>query len=196
LELNISTQTWLYTVRHGQTDIGYNDTVEASSRLKTIGISFDIVITSSLQRAIKTAEILVKNTPIVQCALCDERNYGKMQSLTVDEVALLKPKVVYITVGGDTHSTNPPEGETFKILRERAEQFHTWIFERYQGLKILIVSHGVFLQQFHGLLLGNSQVDSLKINVNNLVLTRFLFEGTQLVSHETINLSNSTQTNW
>jgi broad specificity phosphatase PhoE len=192
LELNISTQTWLYTVRHGQTDynrekryagsldiplndIGYNDTVEASSRLKTIGISFDIVITSSLQRAIKTAEILVKNTPIVQCALCDERNYGKMQSLTVDEVALLKPKVVYITVGGDTHSTNPPEGETFKILRERAEQFHTWIFERYQGLKILIVSHGVFLQQFHGL---------------------FLFEGTQLVSHETINLSNSTQTNW
>lgn len=155
-----------------------------------------MVITSSLQRAIKTAEILAKNAPIVQCVLCNERNYGKMQGLTLAEVRLIKPKVVYISVGGDTHSVNPPDGETFEALRERAEHFYKYVFDQYQGLKILVVSHGVFLQQFHGLLLGKSYIESLAINVNNLTLTHFFFKGDRLINYNTIDLSGIAQINW
>jgi len=208
----MNNHTIINTVRHGESDYnrdkkyagtidvplnkaGIRDTLEASKKL--IGMKFDLVIVSTLKRAIETAQLLLNvNIPVLQCQLCNERNYGKMQGLTVDDVKLLKPKIEYIEVGDDYHSLNPPQGETFEELRERAQQFYRMIFREYQGLKILVVSHGVFLRQFHGLIKGKSLFESLAIYVHNLELTSFHFKGSRLHSVKRIKLLNRKQIRW
>lgn len=206
--------TIINTIRHGETDYnrdkryagtinvplneaGVRDTLEASKKLKSIDTKFDVVITSTLKRAIETGRLLLgENTQLVKCQLCNERNYGRMQGLTEDEVKLIKPKIKYINVNGDSHSLNPPQGETFEELRERAGQFYRSIFREYQGLNILIVSHGVFLQQFHGLIRHKSWIESLATYPSNLELRSFRFKGSRLLSESSIKLPDRKQMSW
>lgn len=208
----MNNHTIINTVRHAETDYnkdkryagtidvplsetGIRDTLEASKKIR--GIKIDVVITSTLKRATETARLLVgENIPLVPNQLCNERNYGKMQGLTEDEVKLIKPKIKYINVGGINHSLNPPQGETFESLRKRAQEFYQFIFREYQGLNILVVSHEVFLQQFHGLIRGKSWVESLAIDVPNLELTSFRLKGSRPLSENSIKLSDRKQISW
>lgn len=119
-----------------------------------------------------------------------------MQGLTEDEVKSIKPPIMYIEVGGVNHSVNPPGGEPFELLRERAKKFHGFIFKNYKGSSILVVSHGVFLQQFHGLIRSKSCIESLADEVPNLVLTSFRFKGSQLIEECSMNLSDREQASW
>lgn len=204
--------TTIYTVRHGETpynkqkryagtidvslnEVGIEDCRKASRKIK--GIKIDVVVTSTSKRAIETAKILLdEKVPFVKSSLCIERNYGKMQGLTADEVKSIKPPIMYIEVGGVNHSVNPPGGEPFELLRERAKKFHRFIFKNYKGSSILVISHGVFLQQFHGLIRGKSCIESLANEVPNLVLIRFRFNGYRLIEECSSNLSDRKQDSW
>jgi broad specificity phosphatase PhoE len=108
----------------------------------------------------------------------------------------LKPLISYIRVGGDYHSLNPPNGETFTTLRGRAKQFYRFIFDNYEGHKVLVISHGTFLQQFHGLILGKSWIESLAITVPNLEMAYFSFLDRRLTTFERVKLSMKEQVNW
>ena len=113
--------TRISTIRHGQTaynlesryagliDIpsneqGIRDTKNAAHRLNEH--DFDIVITSYLRRTIQTAELLIagRNIHIIHNELCSERNYGKMQGLTYNEVETIKPRILYLKLNNDFHS--------------------------------------------------------------------------------------------
>jgi len=128
--------TRITTIRHGQTaynverryagsidvplnEKGIEDAKNASIRL--LDYEFDVVVTSGLKRAIQTAELLVaeRNLPIVQNALCNERDYGKMQGLNYIEVEEINPRILYFKLNNDFHSLNPPGGEDFPTLRKR-----------------------------------------------------------------------------
>ncbi len=206
-------ETLLYTIRHGQTEYnvkkmycgttdipldttGTDDTLEAGKKLKQLGITFDFVVSSVLQRAIQTAQILAKNIPIVRTPLCNERNYGKMQGLNVDQVKFIKPEIKYINVDNDRHSINPPLGESFMELRRRAELFYEFILKNYLGSRILVVSHGVFLQQFHGIILGKNWRDSLALEVPNLILKLFRIADGKIEEERTYNLCDRNQSAW
>jgi len=177
---------------------GIRDTLEACEKLKSIDAQFDVIIMSPLKRAIETARLLVDaNVRFVKCELCIERDYGKMQGLTEDEVKLIRPKIRYINVGGVDHSLNPPGGgETFEELRQRARQFYRFVFTGYQGSNILVVSHGVFLQQFHGLIRGKRWIESLASYPSNLELRSFRFKASRLLGESSIKLSERKQINW
>ena len=208
----LSDFTTIFTVRHAETDYsvqrryagtidislnknGIKDTKEASKKLS--GIHFDVVITSTLQRSIETAGYLLgPATKLVKHSCCNERNYGRMQGLTADEVKYLTPKVEFIEVGNDTHSLNPPEGESFEQLHKRAEELSEYIFKNYRGLSILVISHGVFLQQFHGLLRGLDWKQSLAENVTMLELHKFRFNGNVLVDESVLKLIDRNQVSW
>lgn len=206
-------KTVICTIRHGQTDynvnmryagttdillndIGISDTIVASQKLNDLNVKYDVVISSSLQRAIQTAKLLTKHSRIVQTPLCNERNYGRMQGRTAEEVRSIKPKIKYMEVGNDTHSLNPPGGESFQELRTRAESFYNFIFTNYWEQNILVVSHGVFLQQFHGVLEGKNWKDSLAIKVPYLNLTLFRLDATKLVEFVTFPLCSRDNHNW
>lgn len=203
------------TVRHAETDYnrerryagtidvplhstGICRTLEASKKLKSLDIKFDVIISSTLKRTVETAQLLSNaHTQFIKCELCNERYYGKIQGLTEYQVKSIKPKIKYINVGGTNHSLNPPGGgETFEQLRERARQFYRFIRRECQGLNILIVSHGVFLQQFHGVIRGKSWIESLTSYPSNLELTCFRFIGSRLLSEKSIYLCDGTQSSW
>lgn len=197
--------TRISTVRHGQTayntekryagtidvplnEKGIRDAQNAAGRLRDH--DFDIVISSGLKRAIRTAELLVdgRNIPIIKNELCNERNYGRMQGLTYNEVEEIKPPVLYIKLNNDFHSLNPPDGETFPALRRRALAFYLYIFQHYTGSSILVVSSSAFMQQLHGLLRGTDWRESLRNEIHNLACITFTFKGRKLTDEITVEL--------
>ena len=122
----MTVETTIYTVRHAHTEYnaqkryagaidvplseeGIRGARQASAKLGEA--RFDVVITSTLRRAIQTAQLLVgEGVPTVQSELCNERNYGVFEGLTWPEVQKLEPPVLFIEVGNDLHSVNPPGG--------------------------------------------------------------------------------------
>ena len=204
--------TYIYTIRHARTTfseqqryagtldvplnrVGKREARTASANLR--GMKFDVVVTSTKVRAIDTARLLVGDSvPIVKSDLCNERNFGVLEGLTALEVKHLKPKILFIKVGSDVHSVNPPGGEPFEDLRERAKRFRQFIFKRYRGSNVLVVSHAVFLQQLHGVLRGKSCIESLADWVSSLDMTSLTFAGNRLLEERRINLMDAKRSDW
>jgi broad specificity phosphatase PhoE len=205
-------ETTISTIRHAHTAYNaekrYAGTVDVSlseagirdartAAGKMAGQTFDVVITSALKRSIETARILVGETmPLVTSSLCNERNFGVMEGLTWDEVHGLEPPVLFIEVGHDTHSVNPKGGEPLEDVWQRARRFRRFIFKEYKGLSILVVSHGVFLQMFHGVLRGLSCIEALAVYPANLELARFQFVGQRLAEEKTFKLGEVEAIRW
>lgn len=176
-------------------EAGIRDAQLAAKKLKEA--NFDVIITSKLRRSIETARIISGNRiPIIKTKLCNERNFGIMEGLTWDEVLKLQPPIMLIQVGGDLHTVNPKGGEPFEDVWLRAKKFRNFLFKKYQGLKILVVSHGVFLQMFHGVLRGSNCIESLAKYPSNLELTIFRFSGTELLTEESIKLLGGEAFRW
>ena len=208
----MSNQTSISTLRHARTqynaerryagtidiplsETGENDAREAAAKLAQV--KFDIVVTSMLRRALETAQILVGDTiPIIQTDLCNERKFGVMEGLTWDEIQELQPPVLLISVGNDLHTVNPKGGEPFEDVWVRAKKFRRFLFKEYQGRSILVVSHGVFLQMFHGLIRSLNCIESLATYPSNLELARFRFSGRQLLDEKVIKLAGTEALHW
>jgi broad specificity phosphatase PhoE len=204
--------THIHTIRHAKTKFGeehrYAGTMdvplsrrglkEAKAAARVLRkMKFDAVLTSMKIRAIDTARILVGDSvPFVSCHLCDERNFGAMEGHTALEVKRFKPRILFIKVGNDTHSVNPPGGEPFEDVRERAKKLRRMIFKRYRGSSILVVSHGTFLQQFHGLLRGKSCIESLADWTSDLEMTSFTISGNRLIEERTAKLAGADRFDW
>jgi broad specificity phosphatase PhoE len=204
--------TAISTLRHAETDYtrqqrycgtidaplnnaGIQDTREARKRLKTF--SFDAAITSHLRRTSETARILLgEGVPIVRSPLCNERNFGALQGKMIREVENVKPRVKFIRMGGDYHSLNMPGGESFLEVRRRAMEFLRFVLAGYSGRTVLIVSHNVFLQQFHGCIRKLSWDEALKDNPKPLDMMTFLLEGGRLVKETELNLVERKQVVW
>jgi broad specificity phosphatase PhoE len=204
--------TTIHTIRHAHTsyneekryagtidvplnDAGIEDSREAAAKLA--GLRFDVAVSSTLKRSIETAHLLVNGVvPHLQSPLCDERNFGVMEGLTWDDVQHLEPPVLFIEVGDDLHSVNPKGGEPFEDVWERAKQFRRFLFSEYRGSSVLVVSHGVFLQMFHGVLRGSNCIESLSDYPANLELATFRFSGDDLVEEETVKLVGTQAVEW
>lgn len=205
--------TRISTIRHGQTvfnlekryagsiDIplnerGIKDATHAAARLKDF--EFDIVITSKLKRAIRTAELLIagRNIQIIHNKLCNERNYGKMQGLNYNEVEELKPRILYLKINNDFHSLNPPSGETFPALRRRAKAFYEFLLQNFNGSRILVISSSAFMQQLHGIFRGTDWTESLRNEIHNLDFITFTFNGSKLIEEVAIKLVEENGIDW
>ena len=200
-------ETIINTVRHGHTAYNeekrYAGTIDISLSRKGVeackdasqrlaDYEFDAVITSKLKRSIETAKLLVPNHhKIIHNALCNERGFGVMEGLTWDDVQNFDPPILMINVGNDLHTVNPVGGEPFEDVWQRAKKFRNFLFKNYKGKNVLVVSHGVFLQMFHGLLNGLSCIESLGVYPANLELARFRFSGSRLVEKQTVKLNQT-----
>jgi broad specificity phosphatase PhoE len=101
-----------------------------------------------------------------------------------------------IRVGADLHTVNPRNGEPFEEVWERAKKFRRFVFEKYAGSDVLVVSHGVFLQMFHGVLRGLNCIESLASYPANLEMARFRFAGRRLADEEVVGLSDAVLFKW
>lgn len=135
----------IYVVRHGQTDwniegrnqghtdIELNQTGIAQARelaRKLEEIQFDLVISSPLKRALKTAEIIRPGS-----ILCDERIKerfnGELEGRT-DAASL-----VNFSDPNDTRYGIEP----LPLFRKRIREFWDEILQKYKGKNLLIVTH-------------------------------------------------------
>lgn len=174
---------------------GIRDTQLVAAILRDEG--YDVVIASTLKRSYETARILVDGTvPIVQTDLCNERNFGILEGMTWEDVKLLVPPVLMINVGNDLHTVNPKGGEPFEDVWERAKKFRQLLFREYYGKNILVVSHGVFLQMFHGVMRGVTCIESLALYPANLELARFIFDGDHLAEEKVQKLAREEGASW
>lgn len=197
-------ETLVHTLRHGRTafneqrryagsiDVPLSEAGIEDCRRVAILLAdrpFDVAVTSVLSRAIETARILVDGrAPIVSTPLCNERSFGIMEGRTWEEVLKLDPPVLMIEVGQELHTVDPKGGEPFEDLWERAKAFRRFLFDGYRGKRILVVSHGVFLQMLHGLFRGQSCIPSLARFPANMELVRFRFAGDRLAGEDSENL--------
>jgi broad specificity phosphatase PhoE len=201
--------TLLSTVRHGLTELNRDKRVGGRVDAPLIeegrrqareanesfdGTPFDVVVSSPLSRAIETAEIVTgfSRKDIVIEEGCTERAFGEMEGLASAQVRETLPQVQYVRIEEVNYSLNPPGGETFEQLHERARGFLRRILKLHGGKKVLLFAHENFLQQLHGAICGLGPMESLEQGILNCELNRFCLdiEG-RLVSHEKIELCSS-----
>lgn len=167
----------LYIMRHGQTDMNVqgkmqghincplNDTGRSQARaaaevIRAGELSFDRIITSSLDRTRETAE-LATGVPREKYETDDrliEIDYGELDGLTYEQMgpemqAFLKDPV----------NLKAPEGvEDLDAVMSRARSFLQDIAEegvKNPDLNILVVSHGVTIRAMIGCILGIERPD-------------------------------------
>lgn len=153
----------IYLARHGQdqdnannilngrrdtslTELGLKQANQLAQKIKESGLKFDVVYSSPLQRAYKTAQIICGtlnlNKPIKLDDLI-EREFGEMAGVHRSQIEklwgsdLLKTETI-------NYVLSPKGGETFPQLIERAKKILNFIKEEHQDGTILLVTHGDF----------------------------------------------------
>ena len=187
--------SYLSLVRHGQsewneknlftgwenpglTDKGLTEAEEAGANLNNLGINYDHYYTSILDRAIITAEIIIKGLNITKYNLVkrqelNERDYGDLTGLNKDD-ARKKWGEEQVHIWRRSFDIPPPNGESLKDTAERVIPF--FLSEIFTKLK---VEENVFISAH-----GNS-LRSLIMHIENLsseeILEREIATGEPLV---------------
>jgi len=199
-------ETLFYTLRHGLTELnrskrtggrldvplleeGRRQAEEARSNFD--GAPLDVVISSTLRRAVETAEI-VTGWPRARITLDDlaiERSFGQLEGLTQEEIRDRFPSVIYLPIEHIRYSLNPPGGESFEALRARARAFLERTLAAHGGRRVLLSSHQNFMQQLHGELRGLDLYAALLDDILNLELNQFHLDGDgRLLGHRVYQL--------
>jgi uncharacterized phosphatase len=148
----------------GQTDIELNDfgreqALQVSRYFKTE--KWDILVSSPLKRAIKTAEIIASQINLPDIHIVDdikERGYGAAEGLMHDERHRLFPKSI-------------PGQEDFELLCRRAMNGITNIANDFSGKKIIVVSHGGLINSIL-YKLSSGEFGSFKTRLRNACINK------------------------
>lgn len=133
----------LYLARHGQTVENLSRIFRALARhidrrrkkqAMDLGeslrnIALDAVVSSDLQRVVDTVQLAVgdRQLPWQQTTLLREIDWGPWTGLPVGSVDL----------------SNPPAGvETRQMMYDRAGAFLDYLWQHYDGKRVLVVAHG------------------------------------------------------
>ncbi|MBU0766260.1 class I tRNA ligase family protein [Patescibacteria group bacterium] len=173
-------------VRHGETDwnkkgkaqgqenTSLNDTgrKQAEDLAKKLSNNkYDLIVSSTLNRSIETAEILAKNLGIPfenQLEELCERDFGDWTGKTRSEIDS--------NVKGQfsAQDIDFPNGETFDQFYKRIELARDKLAEQYQGKRIIVVAHGGVLKTMsviEGLLSLSEAREVFAANAENITFT-------------------------
>lgn len=140
----------------GRTDIPLNEngvkiaqiTKQAYDRL---GIRYDAVYTSPLQRAYQTAKILVPQNEIIIDERLTEFGFGIYEGYSFEKMkseAKLNSNIYKCFFDSENYVADPT-GETYEELLARINSFLDMLWKTYTGNeRILIVCHGVTIRGF------------------------------------------------
>lgn len=157
----------LYLVRHGEaennvrfilnssperktyplTERGQRQAMETATFLATVGA--DALLSSPIRRAAETAEIISRATtlPIIFDERLCEAGMGVFNERTFQELLAKYPDSEMRV------SPDPADGvESYIDMRGRLQSFLDDVRARYDGKKIIVVSHGDPLEQLRGIL--------------------------------------------
>ena len=188
----------LVLIRHGQslwnaenkftgwTDIGLSEkgikeAQDAGKKLEDV--EFDVVHTSALIRAQKTAEIIIENNkkskdiPVYKDKRLNERHYGSLQGLNKKETAE-KYGAEQVHIWRRSFDIPPPDGESLKMNAERTIPY----FKEYvigdlkNGKNVLVSAHGNSLRSIVMYIENISKEDVVKLEIQTGVPRTYVFE--------------------
>jgi len=136
------------------TDVGIDQAKSTKIVFSELKYEFDAIITSTLKRAMQTAEVINEKykVPIIKCDLLIERDNGVLAGLKRKDADLKYPIPIDIT----PFSLFPDRsGESLILLQSRAMLAIEFIIRNSPG-RYLIVSHGNFLNAMIRVILGIS----------------------------------------
>ncbi|WP_085829418.1 histidine phosphatase family protein [Clostridium massiliodielmoense] len=165
--------TSLYLARHGESELntkkvyfgvtnceltskGILECNNLNKKLSQLNeLDFDVIITSSLKRAIDSCKI------IANCSYKDliifeefkELDFGKWEGLSYKEITKIYPKE-WDQWLKDWKNAYPTEGENFKTFYKRVKNALEFILKEYKDKKILLVCHQGTLRVITSILLG------------------------------------------
>jgi 2,3-bisphosphoglycerate-dependent phosphoglycerate mutase len=177
----------LVLIRHGQslwnaenrftgwTDIdlskkGENEAEEAGKKLENI--TFDVVHTSALMRAQRTAEIIIqhnkisKDAPTYKDKRLNERHYGSLQGLNKTETAE-KYGAEQVHIWRRSFDIAPPDGESLKTTAERTLPYFKEDIVKHlnEEKNVLISAHGNSLRAIVMYIENISKEDIVKLEI-------------------------------
>jgi broad specificity phosphatase PhoE len=184
----------LWLVRHGETasnaggvfqghlDVALNGRGEEQAR--SVGealrdVSFSAVYASDLQRAARTAELIVgERHPVILDPDLREMHYGVLQGVSYRDAAdVLEPHgLADAWLSGDIHRGRYclPEGESLRQFRNRSARFVKRVDEEYlddADANVLVVAHGGQLAVLLTVLLGMRARDRFSFRFGNCSIT-------------------------
>jgi probable phosphoglycerate mutase len=174
----------LYVARHGETDWnvqgryqgsadmplnakGFMQAEELARRLE--GVDFDVIISSPLIRALRTAEVIQKASgkPLIVMEQFAERGMGVYEGLTRAEAQACYPDI-FARLGSRRDTDDAPTGgETIRQVDTRVSSGLETLKEKYPGGKVLIVCHGFTARAINRCCLGLSFEDMHGFILNN-----------------------------
>jgi uncharacterized phosphatase len=172
-------ETTILLIRHGETDwntegrLQGNEDIELNDkgRAQAHEIAeylkkeqWDMIISSPLKRAYETAIIISKAIDIKEIIIIEEfkeRDYGAASGLLPEERRSRYPDII-------------PGQEEFEHLRQRAMNGLNKVIEKYNGKKIIIISHGGLINSIL-YTLSNAEYGSFKTRLKNGCINKIIF---------------------
>ena len=182
-------------VRHGETDWnaerrlqghididlngrGLAQAEQMARALKKINLQFDVLYTSDLQRAAKTANAIEQlfGVSAIAYEALRERHLGALQGLTTDEAPQREPDLWVSHLSRDIDQ-ELRGGESIQQFADRIKTALEQIREQYRGKTILLVSHGGALDMMYRIA-SNQPLDAEKaVSVPNASLNWISHDG-------------------
>ncbi|QQS50861.1 MAG: histidine phosphatase family protein [Bacteroidota bacterium] len=150
--------TRITLIRHGETEWnramqlqGHQDSPltengirQAELLAETLkGKSFDALLSSDLERARRTAQIINKHLQLTHSEnkSLRERSFGKVESLTLDEIMLKYPEVFQAYLDRNLYF-EIPGGESLFQFNQRVIEGIQELAKQFRGKHLLVVAHG------------------------------------------------------
>ncbi len=196
----------LVLIRHGQslwnaenrftgwTDIDLSKKGEAEAEMagkKLEQLKFDVVHTSALMRAQRTAEIIIqhnkmsKDIPVYKDNRLNERHYGSLQGLNKTETAE-KYGVEQVHIWRRSFDIAPPEGESLKMTAERTLPYfkEDIIKNLNDGMNVLVSAHGNSLRSIVMHIEDISKEDIVKLEIQTGVPRTYEYQNNMFTKIE------------
>lgn len=179
---------YLVLLRHGQsqwnlenkftgwvdvdiTEKGEAEAKSAGEKLKALDLKFDILFTSVLKRAIRTADIACEvagynDLPTKRDQALNERHYGDLQGLNKAETAEKFGKE-QVHQWRRSYDINPPNGESLKDTAARTLPYYEKEMKPLvdEGKNVFCVAHGNSLRSMVMYLDNLSREEVLELNI-------------------------------
>lgn len=181
-------KTTLYLVRHGETEWNIKNIIQgqSDSELSEEGLKAaknstgliesikpDVIYSSDLGRALKTAEIIINGNDykIIKDKGLRELSFGKFEGYSWEQLKGMYPEE---TLGYERNidgTCMPPEGESWVQFRERILDAIEILVRENSGKNILVITHGGFIRTFLRHLKNIPPGQRSEFKIDNLSLT-------------------------
>jgi probable phosphoglycerate mutase len=167
----------------GHTDVDLNQrgvaqAMQMAKAIKGIDLQFDVLYTSDLLRAAKTAGAIesVFNTKAIVNESLRERHLGVLQGLRTDEAPQREPELWKSHITRDIHQ-DLRGGESIANFAQRINTALEQIRQQHIGKTILLVSHGGVLDMMYRLASNQALDADRAVSVPNASLNWISHDG-------------------